>query len=699
MAHFDVDSSGSHEANFSTQSTPDTTPDSGFKKPRCQRSKIWGHFTIQENNPERANCNYCGADLGCKSASAGTSSLVNHMKSCKKVPSKMCGLQTELSYQASADGNSISSGGTWIYNEKEIREAFARMIVVDELPFIFSEKEGFRFFMSKACPRFVVPSRTTMYRDVIALYKAEKAKLRKYFIESRQTVCLTTDCWTSSKQQGYMVLTGHYITPEWKLEKKILSFVLVDGHKGEDIGKSLDKLLIEWGIEKVCTITVDNASSNDTCLNYMKSSLTNRGCTISKGVHLHMRCVAHIVNLVVQDGLKIMCHPINRIRNAIKYVRSSPPRMTLFKKCVVVSKVQSKGLLHIDVCTRWNSTYLMVNSAEKFERAFGQYALDDPNYKIELAKTGLDPTQRGAPTHGDWVYVREFKNFLQHFYDLTNKVSGTKYVTSNTFLEEIAAVHYLLGEWSDHVICGDDEIFKKMAAKMKDKYQKYWGDPEKMNKYIFFAAILDPRTKESHFFKDLIEDTYGSIKGNAILAATHKEFGLLFVEYKKLYGTPPTTSEITPPSETSQNSSESSLMRERYNKRMRLSSGDGSTNSKSELDKYLAEDTEEASPGFDVLSWWKCNAARFPVLSKLARDILAIPISTVASESAFSTSGRILDDFRSSLTPMTLQALICAQDWLRRKRINIEVDLAELTKLEEEFGGLEVDDDEIISVD
>jgi hypothetical protein len=43
------------------------------------------------------------------------------------------------------------------------------------------------------------------------------------------------------------------------------------------------------------------------------------------------------------------------------------------------------------------------------------------------------------------------------------------------------------------VICGDDEIFKKMAAKMKDKYQKYWGDPEKMNKYIFFAAILDPR--------------------------------------------------------------------------------------------------------------------------------------------------------------------------------------------------------------
>ena len=76
---------------------------------------------------------------------------------------------------------------------------------------------------------------------------------------------------------------------------------------------------------------------------------------------------------------------------------------------------------------------------------------------------------------------------------LTYKVSGTKYVTSNTFFEEVAAINYLLDKWSERVICGDDEVFKNMAVKMKDKYDKYWGDPEKMNKYIFIAAILDPR--------------------------------------------------------------------------------------------------------------------------------------------------------------------------------------------------------------
>ena len=39
----------------------------------------------------------------------------------------------------------------------------------------------------------------------------------------------------------------------------------------------------------------------------------------------------------------------------------------------------------------------------------------------------------------------------------------------------------------------------------------------------------------------------------------------------------------------------------------------------------------------------------------------------MASESAFSTGGRIIDEYRSSLTPTMIEALICTENWLQSK--------------------------------
>ncbi|KAG7572298.1 Ribonuclease H-like superfamily [Arabidopsis suecica] len=90
----------------------------------------------------------------------------------------------------------------------------------------------------------------------------------------------------------------------------------------------------------------------------------------------------------------------------------------------------------------------------------------------------------------------------------------------------------------------------------------------------------------------------------------------------------------------------------------------------SELDIYLMEKRvprlkNALGMDYDVLSWWRRNSAKFPILSKLARDVLAIQVSSAASESAFSTSGRVLDPYRSCLTPNMIEALLCLQQWMR----------------------------------
>ncbi len=86
------------------------------------------------------------------------------------------------------------------------------------------------------------------------------------------------------------------------------------------------------------------------------------------------------------------------------------------------------------------------------------------------------------------------------------------------------------------------------------------------------------------------------------------------------------------------------------------------------LDRYLEDELVSINTeNFKILDWWKVARTSFPTLRKVARDIFAIPVSTVASESAVCTSGRVLSEHRSRLTPELLEALMCSQDWLRNK--------------------------------
>ena len=84
---------------------------------------------------------------------------------------------------------------------------------------------------------------------------------------------------------------------------------------------------------------------------------------------------------------------------------------------------------------------------------------------------------------------------------------------------------------------------------------------------------------------------------------------------------------------------------------------------KFELDRYLLESTEDPDmEDFDILMWWKMNSSRYRILFQIACDALVIIVFTVASEPAFSTGECVLDSFRSSLSPNTIEAHICTQN-------------------------------------
>ena len=196
--------------------------------------------------------------------------------------------------------------------------------------------------MSVVQPKLPIPGRITVARDCWNLYMNEKNKLKSVFGQSNQSVCLTTDCWSSVQNLSYLCLTAHFIDNDWKLQKRIINFCLIKNHKGETIGRKIERCLLGWGISRVFTVTVDNASSNDLAICYLKSRMEDWNSHPLKGEHLHVRCCAHILNLVVNDGLKEMHESISKIRNAIRFVRVSPSRMDRFRNVIKEARIQEK---------------------------------------------------------------------------------------------------------------------------------------------------------------------------------------------------------------------------------------------------------------------------------------------------------------------------------------------------------------------
>ena len=202
-------------------------------------------------------------------------SMLTHISKCPKMPYNIDIRQSRLAFQPMIGGNKGDVVVVpWKFDQEECRKALCRMVIIDELPFRFVEKEGFKQFMKVAQPCFHIPSHTTVTRDCFNLFDKEKHKLMAFFKGTKQRVSLTTDTWTSIQRINYMVITAHWIDKNWTFHKRIINFCPITSHRGEDLGKSISKCLHEWGLHHIFTVTVDNAGSNSVAITELSKQLT-----------------------------------------------------------------------------------------------------------------------------------------------------------------------------------------------------------------------------------------------------------------------------------------------------------------------------------------------------------------------------------------------------------------------------------------
>nr|GEU46247.1 zinc finger BED domain-containing protein RICESLEEPER 2-like [Tanacetum cinerariifolium] len=229
-----------------------------------------------------------------------------------------------------------------------------------------------------------------------------------------------------------------------------------------------EKVKVKKELEKIKDNTTNNNNGLVDCL---KDQLSY-DALVCNGKFIHVRCCAHVLNLIVHSGLKVIEESTEKVRESVKFVRGSGAKKIKFAECIARLKLQYRKNVRQDVVTIWNYTYLMLDCRLMYRPAYGI-----------LAK--LDKTFKTCPTEEEWTRIEAIAMFLKPFYDITKLFSGTLYSTSNLYFHNV----YKIQKSIQRHMLNPDPVVSGMTKDMKTKFDKYW---ETYTMVLSFGAILDP---------------------------------------------------------------------------------------------------------------------------------------------------------------------------------------------------------------
>ncbi|XP_021753660.1 zinc finger BED domain-containing protein RICESLEEPER 4-like [Chenopodium quinoa] len=254
------------------------------------------------------------------------------------------------------------------FDMNELRKEILNFNVEGGHSFTMVEEQGFRRMMKRATPKFKPFGRATTKRDLLKAYVLERDKL-----------------------------------------KDLLSNVSDD---------------------RILSITVDNATYNDAMISCLKRRLVPRGGLSCGETLFHVRCCAHIINLIVQKGLTCISGILDKIRSFIKLIIKSSHRSEEFYDCVEkIFHLNVKRKLNLDMHVRWNSTYKMLGTYLYFKDAFLHLISSHASFQSYI------------PLEDEWEKVSVIHNLLELFYEVTCMFSAVNYPTSNVYFKGAWMVH------------------------------------------------------------------------------------------------------------------------------------------------------------------------------------------------------------------------------------------------------------------
>ncbi|XP_039616000.1 E3 SUMO-protein ligase ZBED1-like [Polypterus senegalus] len=577
----------------------------------CKRSRslVWNYFDLV--SPSKVKCMICDKQLA---FSSNTSSMLRHLRSTHP------GVTEEYDNPAVSAHTGTSKQG----RQEELDEALVDMVIKDLQPFSTVEDKGFKAFVNKLDPSYILPTRKALKAMVQAKYCAAKEKAMAE-VKQATYVSLTSDMWTSINMDGYLGVTCHYVTAEAKLATVLLCVSqFPQTHTAAHITESMSGLMTDWGISgKIHCMVTDNAANLVATAQLLKVR--------------HVPCFAHTLNLVVKKAidqtpkLQVIRQKARKIVSLFRSSCNAKEKLSEMQQ--LMGRPVQKVVQEVD--TRWNSTYDMLQR------------LYDQREAVGAALSNLN-TEVVPLTSGEYDIISECLTLLLPLKHATAEMSAEKMVSASKMIPLYRMLQHTISEKSTKVT-REESI--QLGVHLKESLRSRFHTLES-TRVLALATLLDPRFKTIGFGNpDRVREAERQL--------TLECASLMRSSPDTVHVTPqepqPSTSALAPSLEAACPTDNLwQLLDLRVSEAQRVHSA--TADATVEVQRYLMD--AYLGRQEDPLLYWKERITVYPSLYQLAIKYLCLPATSVPSERIFSKAGEVLCKKRSRLKPSTAEQII-----------------------------------------
>ncbi|GFY38587.1 t-complex protein 1 subunit delta [Trichonephila inaurata madagascariensis] len=434
------------------------------------KSRAWEHFGLPANesgqivSQDIAVCKLCWSPVSAKSGS--TSNLFGHLR--LHHPLKF----SEVSYKSKVVAATVQYSPFCADVDESIDEPQPHSNMAASESNQFNFVDNHRHKRQKFMTDFQrlddqASKRTTdsltwtkalyCYCSSKKLYNEVRDKIRQELsLIKKDTISVTTDCWTSIANTPYITITVHFITSEWALKSACLACAhFDDDHNGKNIAEVLRSILNDWGIDvqNIMSITTDNGR------NILKSieelNLENA----------HISCFAHNINIGVNHSLDIpiLKRAIARLKKLQNAFAMSWKMKRDLHKAQELLQMEVKTLP--SACpTRWWSTLKLVKRFLENQLPICKTLLEYPNKKHLM----LEGNEISA--------LEDFTTATELLEDITSSLSGEQYTTASAVLPLYMKIKNNLQNKDE-----DSSLLKSIKSEILESLNKYESHPMSSN--------------------------------------------------------------------------------------------------------------------------------------------------------------------------------------------------------------------------